>query len=78
MPGHIEATPAGVALGAGVVLVVLVVELLIFSGMAELVEDRVEAGLQTVVESVEAGEGGGGVLGEVLGVDGGCGVAFVI
>src|SRR6266536_159277 len=39
----------GVALGAGVVLVVLVVLLLIFSGVAELVEDRVEAGLQAVV-----------------------------
>ena len=39
----------GVALGAGVVLIVLVVVLLVFSGVAELVEDRVQAGLEAVV-----------------------------
>ena len=42
--------------------VVAGVVLLVFSGLAELVEDRVEAGLEAVVEGVEPGEGRGGVL----------------
>jgi hypothetical protein len=45
---------------------------------AELVEEGVEAGLEAVVESLDSGEGGGGVLGQVEGEDGGGGVAFVV
>jgi hypothetical protein len=69
---------AGVALGAGEVLVVEVVEFVVDSEAAELVEDGVEAGLEAVVEGLDAGEGSGLFLGEVLGPDGGGGVAFMV
>ena len=45
-----DAVGLGVALGAVEVLIVLVVELLVGSQSAELVEDGVEAGLEAVLE----------------------------
>ena len=68
----------GVALGSGEVLGVEVVETLVGAEAAELVEEGVEAGLEAVVEGLDSCEGGGLVLGEVLGVDGGGGVGFVV
>ena len=65
--------------GGGVVAVVVVVTLLlVFSQAAELVAEGGEAGLQAVVELLDAGQRGGAVLGEVLGVDGGGGVLWVV
>ena len=69
---------AGVALGAGEVLVVEVVELVVDAEAAELVEERVEAGLEAVVEGLDSGEGGGGLLREMERPDGGGGVAGVV
>jgi len=69
---------AGVALGAGQVLVVEVVELIVDAEAAELGEEGVEAGLEAGVEGVESGEGGGLLLGEVEGPDGGGGVGGVV
>jgi len=50
----------GVALGAGEVLGVEVVETLVGAEAAELVEEGVEAGLEAVVEGFDSCEGGGG------------------